>query len=112
MCIRARASSQVPVELTAEAPDQASGPVLQAEIVDAVRLGNAFMSHQKFTKVRGPLLQDGAKAAAINARRNPMGGAFEGFKGWCTVLDRTVKVLGGDIAVWLAAPRDGATLGD
>ena len=107
-----KASSQVPVELSAEAPDKASGRVLQVEIVDAVSMGNAFMGHQKFTKVRGTLFQDGEKVAAFKARRNSMGGAFAGFKGSCTVLDRTVKVLGEDIAGWLAAPRDGATLGD
>ena len=38
-----KASSQVPVELTAETPDKASGRVLQVEIVDAVSMGNAFM---------------------------------------------------------------------
>lgn len=107
-----KASSKVPIELSAEVPDKATGRVLQMEIVDAVSMGNAFMGHQKFTKVRGTLYQDGEKFAAFKARRNSMGGAFAGFKGSCTVLNRTVKVLGEDIAGWLVAPRDGAALGD
>jgi hypothetical protein len=41
-----------------------------------------------------------------------MGGAFAGFKGSCSVLGRTVEALGEDIGGWLAAPRDGASLGD
>lgn len=105
-------NSKVPVELSAEAPDKATGRVLQVEIVDAVSMGNAFMGHQKFTKVRGTLFQDGEKVAAFKARRNSMGGAFAGFKGSCSVLNRTVSVLGEDIAGWLTAPRDGAALGD
>jgi hypothetical protein len=98
------------VQLT---PSEAtSGRVLQLEIVDAVSMGNAFLGHQKFTKVRGTLLQDGTKVASFKARRNSMGGAFAGFKGSCSVLGRTVEVMGEDIAAWLKDPRDGASLGD
>ena len=102
--------SKVPVELTAEKASE--GRVLQLEIVDAVSMGNAFMGHQKFTKVRGTLFQDGEKVASFKGRRNSMGGAFAGFKGSCSVLGRTVEVLGEDIGAWLAAPQDGADLGD
>lgn len=102
--------SKVPVELTPSEP--AGGRVLQLEIVDAVSMGNAFLGHQKFTKVRGTLLQDGTKVASFKARRNSMGGAFGGFKGSCSVLGRTVEAMGEDIATWLTDPRDGATLGD
>jgi hypothetical protein len=102
--------SSVPVELTQQ--PAASGRVLQVEIVDAVSMGNAFIGHQKFTKVKGTLFQDGNKVASFKARRNSMGGAFAGFKGSCSVLGRTVEALGEDIGGWLSAPRDGATLGD
>lgn len=102
--------SSVPVEFSDTVAD--TGRVLQLEIVDAVSMGNAWMGHQKFTKVRGTLLEDGAKVASFKGRRNSMGGAFAGFKGSCSVLGRTVQVLAEDIAGWLAAPSDGATLGD
>lgn len=92
--------------------DTASGRVLQMEIVDAVSMGNAWMGHQKFTKVRGTLWENGSKVASFKARRNSMGGAFAGFKGSCSVLGRTVEALGEDVAQWLKAPKDGATLGD
>ncbi|GAB2627360.1 hypothetical protein [Novilysobacter erysipheiresistens] len=104
--------SSEPVELVSGPVDTGSGRVLQLEIVDAVSMGNAWLGHQKFTKVSGTLFEDGAEVASFRGRRNSMGGAFAGFKGSCSVLGRTVEVLGEDIAGWLAAPEDGATLGD
>ena len=41
-----------------------------------------------------------------------MGGAFAGYKGSCSVLGRTVKAMGKDVAQWLKAPTDEAALGD
>jgi len=41
-----------------------------------------------------------------------MGGAFGGFKGNCSVLGRTVKALGEDIAGWLTHPDKDGLLGD
>lgn len=102
--------AKVPVELTAQAPS--GDRVLQLEIVDAVSMGNAFLGHQKFTKVKGTLFENGQKVASFKGRRNSMGGAFGGFKGSCAVLGRTVEVLGEDIGTWLASPVDGASLGD
>jgi hypothetical protein len=69
----------------------ARGRVLHLEITDAVSMGNAWLGHQKSTKVKGVLYQDGQRIAAFKARRNSMGGAFAGYKGSCSVLGRTVK---------------------
>lgn len=107
-----RTSSSVPVELVAGPVDTGAGRVLQLEIADAVSMGNAWLGHQKYTKVRGTLYQDGAKVAGFKGRRNSMGGAFAGYKGSCSVLDRTIEALGEDIGSWLATPVDGANLGD
>ena len=104
--------SSEPVELVGGPVDPGSGRVLQLEIVDAVSMGNAWLGHQKFTKVQGTLFDGGNKVASFKGRRNSMGGAFAGFKGSCSVLGRTVEVLGQDIAGWLASPTDGANLGD
>jgi len=89
-----------------------SGRVLQLEITDAVSMGNAFMGHQKFSSARGALYEDGKKIADFRARRNSMGGAFAGYKGSCSVLGRTVKAMGKDIAQWLKDPEDKVELGD
>ncbi len=100
------------VELTSGPVETRNGRALQLEIVDAVSMGNAWMGHQKFTKVKGTLYENGAKIASFKGRRNSMGGAFAGYKGSCSVLGRTVEALGSDIAEWLKAPKDGANIGD
>ncbi|MGV8960239.1 MAG: hypothetical protein ACOH1V_07605 [Stenotrophomonas sp.] len=104
--------SKQPIEFSDAAPALDNGRVLQLEIVDAVAMGNAWLGHQKYTKVRGTLYQDGVKLASFKGRRNSMGGAFAGFKGSCSVLDRTIKGLGEDVAGWLENPADGVNLGD
>jgi hypothetical protein len=88
------------------------GRVLVVEITDSISRGNAFLGHHKATRVRGALYQDGQKIGSFTGERDSMGGAFAGFKGSCSVLGRTVKALGSDIAQWLSAPSDGAQLGD
>jgi hypothetical protein len=93
------------------APDQ-GGRVLQMEIVEAVSLGNPFIGHRKYTRINGWLFVDGEQVASFKASRNSMGGAFGGYKGSCSVLGRTVKALGKDVAAWLENPEDGAELGD
>lgn len=102
----------VSVALADEVSPQDGGRVLQLEIYEAVSMGNAFIGHQKYSKVRGTLFEDGQKVASFKGMRNSMGGAFGGYKGSCSVLGRTVKALGKDIALWLSNPQDGAQLGD
>ncbi len=100
------------VQLVDNLDTSAEGRVLQMEIVDAVSMGNAFIGHQKYTRVRGVLFENGEQIADFRGRRNSMGGAFAGYKGSCSVLGRTVKALGKDIAQWLANPQAAAQLGD
>ncbi|MEG2806218.1 hypothetical protein [Stenotrophomonas sp.] len=95
---------------TPVAPD--AGRVLQLELVEAQSAGNAFAGHYKSATARGVLYQDGQKIASVTARRTSRGGAFAGFKGSCSVLERTVNAMGEDLAQWLANPVDGARLGD
>lgn len=104
--------SSVPVTFSEGDTPPATGRVLDLQIVDAVSMGNAWLGHQKFTKISGVLYQDGNRVAAFKARRNSMGGAFAGFKGSCSVLGRTVEIIGKDVGVWLSNPVDGARLGD
>lgn len=100
------------VEFTSGPVDTAKGRALQLEISDAVSMGNAWMGHQKYTKIKGTLYENGKKVASFKGRRNSMGGAFAGYKGSCSVLGRTVDALGSDIGEWLKAPKDGANIGD
>jgi hypothetical protein len=75
-------------------------------------MGNAFIGHSKYSRISGALYQDGDRVAGFRAVRASMGGAFAGYKGSCSVLGRTMKALGKDIAQWLTNPDDGAELGD
>lgn len=88
------------------------GAVLVVEITEAVSQGNAFIGHRKFSEIEGTLYRDGEKVASFVGARNSMGGAFAGYKGSCSVLGRTAKALGKDIAEWLTSPDDGDELGD
>ncbi|WP_108062378.1 hypothetical protein [Poseidonibacter lekithochrous] len=56
--------------------------------------GNAFLGHNKSTRVKGVLYKEGNKIASFS-------GFSAGFKGSCSVLGRTVDALGEDISVWL-----------
>lgn len=100
------------VNLVDGATPESGGRVLIVEIVEAVSRGNPFIGHQKYSRIGGTLFEDGAPVASFKALRTSMGGAFGGYKGSCSVLGRTVKVLGQDVARWLMHPLDGARLGD
>lgn len=102
----------VEVSLVEAVDASAPGRVLTLEIANAVSEGNAFLGHRKSTTVVGTLYQDGAEVGSFRGMRNSMGGAFAGYKGSCSVLGRTVRALGQDIATWLQDPVDGARLGD
>ena len=103
---------KVEVQLAGTIDTAAKGRVLQMEITEAVSMGNAFMGHNKYAAARGTLYEDGKKVAEFEARRQSMGGAFAGYKGSCSVLGRTMKAMGKDVAQWLQAPNDKALLGD
>lgn len=100
------------IDVTFGDPSTDSGRVLRIEITHALSQGNAFLGHSKSSSSRGELYEDSRKIAGFRATRHSMGGAFAGYKGSCSVLGRTVKAMGMDIAEWLAAPADGAELGD
>jgi len=91
---------------------ETKGKVLVVAITNAVSSGNAFIGHRKYTSIKGTLYDNGEKGASFTAARLSGGGAFSGFKSSCSVLGRTVKVLGHDVMLWLKNPSDGAHLGD
>ena len=108
---RSAAESGNDVQLV-ESLDTTSGQALKLEIHDAQSAGNAWMGHHKSVTVKGWLYRDGQEVAKFVARRISRGGVGAGFKGSCSVLERTVNAIGKDIAGWLVNPADGAQLGD
>jgi hypothetical protein len=106
------ARSGVNVVFDDAASQATEGRVLMLEIIDAQSVGNAWTGHMKSTSVLGVLYDNGERIAAFRARRHSRGGFGAGFKGSCSVLGRTVRAIGSDIASWLVSPVDGARLGD
>lgn len=102
----------IAVTQVAQSSTTSAGRSLVLEISDSIAEGNAFLGHHTHTTVKGKLYQDGVEIGNFIGRRNSMGGAFGGFKGNCSVLGRTVKALGEDIAGWLAQPGKDGMLGD
>lgn len=102
----------VTVEFAPQVTAASGGQALVMEITDVVSDGNPFLGHHKAVTVKGKLYREGQLVGSFAGRRNSMGGAFGGFKGSCSVLGRSVKALGEDIAGWLASPTKGAQLGD
>ena len=78
------------------------GFVLDLHIRNALSAGNAWSGHKKQVLISAELLKDGEKVDVFTASRDSMGGFWGGFKGSCSVLDRTVNTLGSDTAVWLS----------
>jgi len=89
-----------------------SGRVLKIEIVNVHGSGGGAWSGAKSVAVEGKLLSNGKVVGSFSGQRSSGGGAFAGFKGTCSILGRTVKVLGRDVAAWLQNPVMGAVIGE
>jgi len=103
---------RIDIRFAAEVTPQSAAQVLDIHIDESISQGNPFIGHRKSTTAIGKLYRDGELVASFTARRDSMGGMFAGYKGSCSVLGRTVKALGKDIAAWLLAPQMDAQLGD
>jgi hypothetical protein len=88
------------------------GRILLVEISDTISSGNAFIGHRKLVKVKGRLLDDGNEVGSFTGQRSSMGGAFAGFQGSCSVLERCLSTLAKDINVWLKSPTMNARIGE
>ena len=77
-------------------------------ITSAMSAGNAFVGHAKGMAVSVNLYIDGKQVKKTTFSRNSMGGMFGGFKGSCSVLNRTAKVLGTDLAKWIIQEQKNA----
>ena len=99
------------VELIDGAPGP-DGRVLELAITSVHAPGGGAFSGGKSMTVSGTLRQDGTEIGDFVASRISGGGAFGGYKGTCGIVGRCAKVIGKDIAAWLANPAKGSRLGD
>lgn len=105
----AEASSEV--KLVQGKPGR-SGRVLDMEITQVHAAGGGAFSGPKWMTVKGTLRDDGRNVATFRAKRYTTGGAFGAFKGTCSIIGRSARAIGRDIATWLQDPKDKALLGD
>ncbi|ODB99622.1 hypothetical protein A3197_11885 [Candidatus Thiodiazotropha endoloripes] len=91
---------------------KAKGRVLNVEFSNVVGAGGGAWSGAKFVAVKGELFENGKKIGSFNGRRTSGGGFFGAYKGTCKILDRCVKALGKDIALWMIDPSMDAMIGE
>lgn len=88
------------------------GKTLSLTILNVMGVGGGAWSGPKGITVQGTLRENGKVIGTFQARRSSGGGAYGGFKGTCSILERCAKALGKDIAAWLEGPSMDARLGE
>ena len=83
--------------------DQAQGEVVKVSIVDVMGVGGGGWTGPKAISVRVDLIKDGKIERSTHLTRTTTGGAFGGFKGTCSMLERDSATLGKDVAKWVAS---------
>jgi hypothetical protein len=81
---------------------------LELTVVDVHAPGGGPFSGPKWMEVQATLREGGKTVATARARRVTSGP----FGGTCDQLQKVARVIGSDLAAWLAAPTPGAALGD
>lgn len=97
-----------------DAPSEKTpGMALNISIIGAVAPKGGATSGIKSLTIKGTLWRDGIVSGTFTARRVTSGGAsLVGYKGTCSMLDRSARRLGKDVAAWLENPAMNARLGD
>ncbi len=83
--------------------EQATGEVVRVSILDVMGVGGGAWSGPKAISIKVELLRDGQVVRSTRLTRTTSGGAFGGFKGTCSMLERDSSVLGKDVAKWVAS---------
>jgi hypothetical protein len=83
--------------------DSTRGEVVRVSIVDVMGVGGGGWTGPKAISLKVDLLKDGKVERSTHLTRTTTGGAFGGFKGTCSMLERDSSVLGKDVAKWVAS---------
>jgi hypothetical protein len=112
--IAAAVRSETQIVISANPPDDVTDKVLKLELVRiSERAGGIGYKRPARVAVRGELVGDNELIGSFIVVRQTLKTAkFDGFKGACASLGRSLEVLSRDIAKWLANPTLDAKLGD
>jgi hypothetical protein len=83
--------------------ESTAGEVVRVSIVDVMGVGGGAWSGPKAISIRVDLMKNGKLERSTHLTRTTTGGAFGGFKGTCSMLERDSTVLGKDVAKWVAS---------
>jgi hypothetical protein len=78
-----------------------AGTVARVSILDVVGIGGGGWTGPKVLTIRVELLKDGKVEHTTQLTRTTTGGAFAGFKGTCSMLERDANTLAKDVANWV-----------
>ncbi|MET0352024.1 MAG: hypothetical protein ABW067_19655 [Rhizobacter sp.] len=93
--------------IAADADPQASR--VRVQITHVLGVGGGAWSGPKSMSIEASLVENGKVTRSTKLTRSTTGGAFGGFKGTCTILERSAKALGKDVVGWVANPKDAAS---
>ncbi len=98
-----RLSADISSALGQPATTSTAGAVVRVSIVDVMGVGGGGWTGPKAISIRVELMKDGKVERSTHLTRTTTGGAFGGFKGTCSMLERDSNVLGKDVAKWVAS---------
>ena len=85
---------------------------LELKITEVHAPGGGAFSGPKWMTVVGTLREGGSEIGNFRAKRFSTGGVWGVFRNTCSIIGRTTRALGQDIALWLESPRKDSELGD
>ncbi|ARN19407.1 hypothetical protein [Piscinibacter gummiphilus] len=93
--------------IAADADPKASR--VRVQITHVLGVGGGAWSGPKSMSIEASLVENGKVTRTTKLTRSTTGGAFGGFKGTCTILERSAKALGKDVVGWVANPKAAAS---
>lgn len=78
---------------------------VQVQITHVLGVGGGAWSGPKSMSIQATLIENGKPTQTTKLTRTTTGGAFGGFKGTCSLIERCAKALGKDLATWAADPQ-------
>ena len=78
---------------------------VRVQITHVMGVGGGAWSGPKSMSIEATLVENGKAVRTTKLTRSTTGGAFGGFKGTCSLVERCAKALGKDVAQWANDPQ-------
>lgn len=84
--------------------DAQGGPLVRLRITHVLGVGGGAWSGPKSLTVDAELVEKGQVQRRTKITRSTTGGAFGGFKGTCSLIERCAVAIAKDVGAWAADP--------